>query len=140
MRIIQRARYRSQQRDDAERFITLARFEHVVEGLAGDHLGDQVRRLALIGKLVEARDGLVLERDIGAELEEEPAREADIARNVRADGPHGDPSLQARMFSLIYRPKAVCLELTQHAVPAHVVMAVACGLWAGAVPFFSHET
>jgi hypothetical protein len=47
------------------------------------------------------------------------------------------------MLGLVYRSKTVGLELTQHAVSAHVVMTVTCSLGSGAVPvraFFSHET
>src|ERR1700687_3527880 len=143
MRIVEGACNWAQQPDDAKGFVTLACLEHVVERFAGDHLSDQVWRLALISQLVEARDRLVLERHVGAKLEQEPPRKADISRDVCTDGPHRDASLKTRMFSLINRSEAVGLELTQHAVAAHVVMPVARTLWPRAVPvrgFFSHET
>src|SRR5258706_2180115 len=124
VRIVQRACDRSQQRDDTERLVPYARLEDVIERPARDHLGDEVRRLSFICKLVQAWNRLVLERHIRSELQEEPARKADVARHICADGPHGDPALEARMLGLVYRSQAVGFDFAQDTVAAHAVMTV----------------
>src|SRR5712692_4469274 len=142
MRVIERVGDRPQQCDDTERFVALAGAEYLVEGPAGDHLGHEIRTSTVVSQLVQPRDCLVLERYVRTQLEQEATREAYVARNVGLDGSNRDAPVQPRMLSLVHRSEAVCLELPQQPVAAHVV-AVALDLGPGAVPvraFLSHET
>src|ERR1700687_5739245 len=107
VRVVERTGDRSQEGDDSEGLVPLTRFHDLVEGPARDHLRDQVRRLALIRQLIEAWNRLVLQGHVRAKLQQEAPRKADVARDMRADGPHRDSSLQARMLSLVYGPQAV---------------------------------
>ncbi len=61
MRVVERRRDRLEQLDDAAR-LTLRRIgEHVVQGLAWNDFGDEVRAVAVVGELVQPRDGGVVE-------------------------------------------------------------------------------
>ena len=63
----------------------------------------------------------MLERDVGAQLEHEPAREAHIARDACLDRPHRHLSMQARMLGLVDNAEAVGLYFAQDAVSAYVL-------------------
>ena len=102
---------RSQETDDAERLVHDAVAEDCVKRSAIDHLGHEVGAVAVIGELVEARDGGVLQRDIGTQLEKKPAREADVLGDARADGPHCHPSVKARVLGFVDHAEAVGLDL-----------------------------
>ena len=62
--VVEGARDRPQQSDDPQRVVAHARAQHFVKSLAGNHLGDQIRKVAVVGELIQARDGGVLERDV----------------------------------------------------------------------------
>ena len=89
----------------------------------------------------------MLERGVGAQLEEEAARKADVARDARADGAQRDAAMQARVFGLVDRTEAVGVELAEKAVSAYVLVTVALRLGVAFRPravlvrgFLSHET
>ena len=89
----------------------------------------------------------MLEGRVGAQLEHEAPREADVARHAGPDGPNCDAAVQARMLGLINRAQAVGVQLAQQAIGADVLVTVALrlaavlGLRAVLVRgFLSHET
>src|ERR1700756_5154417 len=118
MRVVERARDRSQQGDDAKRFIPLPVTEIALERGPGDELADQVRRLAVVGELVQAGDRFVLEGGVRAKLEEKSAREAHVARDAGADGPQRDAPVQTRVLGLVDGAEAVGVELPEQPVSA----------------------
>src|SRR5260370_18967869 len=135
MRIVERACDRPQQADDTQRVVTHTRTEHLIQGLAGDHLGHQVWAVAVVGKLVQARDGWMLERDVGAELEQESPREAHVARDGRLDGAQRNPALHARVLRLVDHSEALSLDLADNTVAAdQTTVLVRVGFGPGAVP------
>jgi len=122
--VVERRRDRLEQLDDAA-WLSLRRIgEHVVEGLSGDDLGDQIRAIAVVGKLVQARDRGVVQRNVGAKLEKEAPRVSHVPRGGGADGAQGDLLLEPRMLRLVDGAQAVLIDLTQDAESAVLDRAV----------------
>ncbi len=151
VRVVEGVRDRPQQSDHAECVITYAGPKHLIERLARDHLGHQVRTVARIGELIETRDGRMLEGDVGAQLKQEPPRKADVAGDRRFDGAQGNPAVHAWMLGLVDHTEAIGLELAYDAVTADLeTVLVRVRFGAGAVPApalgchrnlnFSHKT
>src|SRR5256886_13469849 len=122
MRVVERSGDGTEERDDAKWLITLPVAEHLVQRVAGDELGDEIRRFAVIRELVDARYRLMLEGRVGAQLEHEAPREADVARHAGPDGPNCDAAVPARMLGLIKKAQAVGVPLAQQAIGADVVV------------------
>src|SRR6202022_2627889 len=143
VRVVERVGDGPQQGDDAGLLVPLTRPEKLVQGPAGDKLGNEVRRVAVVSKLVQARDGFVLERRVRTQLEQEPARETDVSRHRRADGAQRNASVQLGVLGFIDRSHAVRLEFAKQLVATHTLVTVALRLGPRAVQmraFVSHAT
>ena len=125
VRVVEGVGDRPQQPENALRFVSDSVAEDGIQRPPVDHLCHEVRAVAVIRKLVEPWNGRMLEGDVGPQLEEEPAREADIARDSSADCPQRHLSVEARMLGLVDHAEAVGLDLAQDSIAAYVVTVAA---------------
>ena len=105
-----------EQLDHSKGVVLVALVQGVVQSLARDDLSHEVRAVALVGQLVEARDGRVLEGHVGAQLEQETAGVRHVPCRGGADGAHRHFLVQAGMLRFVEGAQAVLIDLSQDPV------------------------